>query len=222
MQELMVVAENTFRETLRDKILYNLIIFAFLLIGASVLLGTLTIGEQSRIVNDLGLAAINLVAVIIGNFVGTGLVTKEMERRTIYTILARPITRVQFIMGKYVGLAFIVVANVAIMFAMFLTTVWLSGNPIHGAFFQAVELILIEALLVMAIALFFSTFSSSVLSATMTIGLYVIGHLTVDLKNIAEKSHNQVTEVIMTALFYICPNLEALNIKGQAANGILV
>ena len=75
MQELMVVAENTFRETLRDKILYNLIIFAFLLIGASVLLGTLTIGEQSRIVNDLGLAAINLVAVIIGIFVGTGLVT---------------------------------------------------------------------------------------------------------------------------------------------------
>ena len=222
MQRLVVVAGNTFRETIRDKILYNLVFFAFLLIGASVLLGTLTIGEQSRIVNDLGLAAINLVAVIIAIFVGIGLVTKEIERRTIYTILARPITKVQFILGKYLGLGFIVVINIAIMFAMFLATIWLSGNVIYGSLFQAVELILVETLLVMAIAMLFSTFSSSTLSATMTIGLYVIGHLTSDLKGIAEKSHNQLTEAVLTALYYVCPNLEMLNIKGQAASGILV
>ena len=201
MQRLVVVAGNTFRETMRDKILYNLVFFAFLLIGASVLLGTLTIGEQSRIVNDLGLAAINLVAVIIAIFVGIGLVTKEIERRTIYTILARPITRVQFILGKYLGLGFIVAVNIAIMFAMFLATIWLS---------------------VMAIAMLFSTFSSSTLSATMTLGLYVIGHLTSDLKGIAEKSQNQLTEAVLTALYYVCPNFELLNIKGQAANGVLV
>lgn len=222
MQELMVVAENTFRETLRDKILFNLVIFAFALIAASVLLGTLTIGEQSRIVNDLGLAAINIVAVIVAIFVGTGLVTKEIERRTIYTILARPITRVQFIVGKYVGLGFIVITNVTMMFVMFLATVWLSGNVIHGAFFQAVELIVIEALIIMGIALLFSTFSSTVLSATMTLGLYVIGHLTTDLRNIAEKSQNPLTETAITALYYVCPNLEVLNIKGQAASGVPV
>jgi Cu-processing system permease protein len=222
MQSLVVVAGNTFRETFRDKILYNLVFFAFLLIGASVLLGTLTIGEQSKIVNDLGLAAINLVAVIIAIFVGIGLVTKEIERRTIYTILARPITRVQFILGKYLGLTFIVVVNITIMFAMFLGTVWLSGNAIYGSLFQAVELILVETLLVMAIAMFFSTFSSSTLSATMTLGIYVIGHLTSDLKGIAEKSQNQLTESVLTALYYLCPNLELLNIKGQAASGVLV
>jgi ABC-type transport system involved in multi-copper enzyme maturation permease subunit len=222
MQSLVVVAGNTFKETVRDKILYNLVFFALLLIGTSVLLGTLTIGEQSRIINDLGLAAINLVAVIIAIFVGIGLVTKEIERRTIYTILARPITRVQFILGKYLGLTFIVVVNIAIMFAMFLGTVWVSGNAIYGSLFQAVELILVETLLVMAIAMFFSTFSSSTLSATMTIGVYVIGHLTSDLKGIAEKSQSQLTEAVLTALYYVCPNLELLNIKGQAANGVLV
>ncbi len=222
MQSLVVVAGNTFKETFRDKILYNLVFFALLLIGASALLGTLTIGEQSKIVNDLGLAAINLVAVIIAIFVGIGLVTKEIERRTIYTILARPITRVQFILGKYLGLTFIVVVNIAIMFAMFLGTVWLSGNTIYGSLFQAVELILVETLLVMAIAMFFSTFSSSTLSATMTLGFYVIGHLTGDLKGIAEKSQNQLTESVLTALYYLCPNLELLNIKGQAASGALV
>jgi Cu-processing system permease protein len=222
MQSLVVVAGNTFKETFRDKILYNLVFFALLLIGASVLLGTLTIGEQSKIVNDLGLAAINLVAVIIAIFVGIGLVTKEIERRTIYTILARPITRVQFILGKYLGLTFIVVVNIAIMFAMFLGTVWLSGNAIYGSLFQAVEFILVETLLVMAIAMFFSTFSSSTLSATMTLGFYVIGHLTSDLKGIAEKSQNQLTESVLTALYYLCPNLELLNIKGQAASGVLV
>lgn len=218
----MVVAGNTFRETIRDKILYNLVLFAVLLIGASVLLGTLTIGEQARIVNDLGLAAINLVAVIIAIFVGIGLVTKEIERRTIYTILARPITRVQFILGKYLGLGFIVSVNVAIMFAMFLVTIWLSGNVIYGSLFQAVELILVETLLVMAIAMFFSTFSSSTLSATMTLGLYIIGHLTSDIKSIAEKSQNPLTESMMAALYYVCPNLEMLNVKGQAASGLLV
>lgn len=222
MHCLIAVAANTFRETLRDKILYNLVFFALLLIAASVLLGTLSIGEQARIVNDLGLAAINLVAMIIAIFVGIGLVSKEIERRTIYTILARPITRGQFVLGKYLGLALIVIVNVGIMFAIFLATVWLSGHTVHGSLFQAVELIVIEALLVMGLALFFSTFSSSVLSATMAIGFYIIGHLTGDLKAIAEKNSSQGMKALVTALYYVCPNLETLNIKGQAAAGIPV
>src|SRR5262245_60486211 len=222
MQSLLIVARNTFRETVRDKILYNLVFFALLLIGASVLLGTLTMGEQARIINDVGLAAINLVGVIMAIFVGIGLVSKEIERRTVYTILARPITRTKFLLGKYFGLVFIGVVNIAIMFAMFLTTVWVSGNAIRGSLFQAVELILVEILLVTASAMFFSTFSSPTLSAIMTIGFYVIGHLTGDLKRIAEKTQNPVTDYIMTALFYVCPNLEVLNIKGQAASGVLM
>lgn len=222
MQSLLVVAQNTFRETVRDKILYNLVFFALLLIAASVLLGTLTIGEQARIINDVGLAAINLVGIIIAIFVGIGLVTKEIDRRTIYTILARPITRTQFVLGKYCGLVFIGGLNIAIMFAMFLSTIWLSGNVVAGALFQAVELMLVEVLLVTALAMFFSTFSSPTLSAIMTLGFYVIGHLTGDLKGIAARTKNPLTESIMTVLYYVCPNLEWLNIKGQAASGVPV
>jgi ABC-type transport system involved in multi-copper enzyme maturation permease subunit len=220
MQSVMAVAKNTFRETIRDKILYNLVFFALLLMGSSVLLGTLTIGEQARIVKDLGLAAINLVAIIIAIFLGVGLVSREIERRTIYTILARPITRIQFVLGRYIGLAGIVTVNIVIMFAMFLATIWLSGFPTHAALFQAVQLILVESLVVMAIALLFSTFSSATLSASMTIGLYIVGHLTSDLKVIAEKSASQVAKAVMTGLYYMCPNLEVLNIKGQAASGV--
>ncbi len=222
MERLFAVAVNTFRETLRDKILYNLVLFAVLLIGSSVLLGTLTIGEQARIVNDLGLAAINVVAVIIAIFVGIGLVSKEIERRTIYTLLARPITRAQFVLGKYLGLALVILVNIGIMFAMFLATMILSGHPIHASLFQAVELMMVEALLVMAFALLFSTFTSSILSATLTLGIYVIGHLTSDLKTIAEKSASGVIKSFITTLCYAFPNLEALNIKGQSAAGISV
>ena len=222
MKSLWVVAHNTFRETVRDKILYNLVFFALLLIGLSVLLGTLTIGEQAKIVNDVGLAAINLVGVIIAIFVGIGLVSKEIERRTIYTILARPITRTQFILGKYGGLGCVMVVNLAIMVIMFFLTIVLTGNPVHGSLFQAIQLILVETLLVTAMAMFFSTFSSPTLSAIMTIGFYLIGHLTTDLKSIAESSKSPVSEVIMSGLYYVCPNLEWLNIKGQAARGVMM
>lgn len=222
MKSLLVVAQNTFRETVRDKILYNLVFFALLLIGASVLLGTLTIGEQEKIINDVGLAAINLVGIIIAIFVGISLVTKEIERRTVYTILARPITRTQFVLGKFCGLGAVVGVNIAVMLGMFIVTIWLSGNAIHGSLFQAVQLTLVETLLVTALAMFFSTFSSATLSAIMTIGFYVIGHLTTDMKGIAEKSKSMATELIMSGIYYVCPNLEWLNIKGQAARGVMV
>lgn len=216
---IAVIAYNTFRETLRDKILYNLLFFALLLIGGSVVLGDLTIAEQSKIVTDMGLAAINLVGVIIAIFVGIGLVSKEIERRTVYTIVARPISRWQFILGKYAGLALTLGVNMLIMCAVFLGTLWMDQVPIHGALFQAVALVFVELLLVTALALFFSTFSSATLSAIMTLAFYVIGHLTADLKGLAAKSQSESLKGVLNALYYVCPNLEALNIKGQAAMG---
>lgn len=222
MRSIVVIGLNTFRENLRDKILYNLLFFALLLIGASVLLGTLTIAEQKKIVADMGLAAINLVGVIIAIFVGVGLVSKEIERRTVYTIMARPISRTQFLLGKYLGLALTLLVNVAIMSAVFAATLWMDQAPIQASLFQAIQLICVELLLVTALALFFSTFSSTTLSAIMTLGFYVIGHLTTDLRGIAEKSEGQALQAITTGLYYLCPNLEVLNIKGPAAAGHMV
>jgi Cu-processing system permease protein len=222
MTAIGVIALNAFRESLRDKILYNLVFFAALLIGLSVLLADLTITEHHKIIADMGLAAINLIGVIIAIFVGISLVNKEIERRTIYTIMARPISRMLFILGKYAGLALTLLINVSIMLTVFLLTLWLYRVPIGLSLFQAVQLIFVELLIVTAIALFFSTFTSSTLSAILTLGLYIIGHLTADLKGIAANSDNEAARTIVNILYYLCPNLEMLNIKGQAAVGIPV
>jgi Cu-processing system permease protein len=220
MRSVIVIAFNTFRENLRDKILYNLLIFAALLMGASILVGALTIAEQEKIIADMGLASINVIGVIIAIFVGIGLVSKEIERRTIYTILAKPISRSQFILGKYLGLVITLAINLVIMFVVFSFTLWMTQLPITMALVQAAALMMMEFLIVTATALFFSTFSTPTLSAALTLGLYVIGHLTSDLKTLAEKSSSEVTQGIMTALYYLCPNLELLNIKGQAVSGV--
>lgn len=220
MGAIGVIAVNAFRESLRDKILYNLVLFAGLLIGLSVLLADLSITEHHKVMADMGLAAINLIGVIIAIFVGISLVNKEIERRTIYTIMARPISRTFFIMGKYLGLALTLFVNMAIMWAVFLLTLWLYHVPIHPSLFQAVALIFVEILVVTAVALFFSTFTSTTLSAIFTLGLYVIGHLTADLRSMVANSESGAVKAVVDLLYYLCPNLEMLNIKGQAAVGV--
>ncbi len=222
MWTIAVIALNTFRENLRDKILYNLLLFAVFLIGASTVLTKLTILEHGKIVLDAGLAAINMVGVVIAIFVGIGLVSKEIERRTIYTIIARPIRRLDFLLGKYFGLVTTLTVNVGVMLLVYLAVLWFHHIPLHASLIQAVQLMFVEMLIVIATALLFSTFSTPSLSAMFTIGLYVVGHLISDLRGIAEKSSSDVMRAVITALYYICPNLEMLNIKGQAAAGVSV
>ena len=220
MYNVGIIALNTFRENLRDKILYNLLLFAGLLITASLLLSSLSMGEQQKIVADMGLAAINLIGVMIAVFVGIGLVSKEIDRRTIYTIMAKPISRAQFLTGRYLGLVLTLSVNLVIMLIVFFLMLWMVKVSPHVSILQAIELIFVELLVVTAVALFFSTFSSAMVSASLTVGLYVIGHLTQDLKALAEKGENEFETALLTAVYYIVPNLEKLNLKGQAAAGI--
>ncbi len=222
MWQIGVIAFNTFRENLRDKILYNLLFFAVALIGASLLLADLTIMEHRRIITDMGLATINLIGVIIAIFVGIGLVSKEIERRTVYTIMARPISRTQFVLGKYLGLVGTISVNMAVMFLVYLGTLRVYLAPMHFSLLQALELIFVELLLVTALALFFSTFSTSTLSAIMTLGFYVVGHLTTDLRSLGQRSTSEAMKVLVNGVYYLWPNLELLNIKGQAATGAAI
>lgn len=222
MWNIGVIALNTFRENLRDKILYNLLLFAVFLIGGSAVLGKLTIMEHDKIMTDAGLAAINVVGVVIAIFVGIGLVSKEIERRTIYTIIARPIRRLDFLLGKYLGLVTTLAVNIAIMLLAYLAVLSFHHIPLHASLLQAVQLMFVEMLIVTATALLFSTFSTPSLSAMFSVGLYVVGHLMSDLRGIAEKSTSDMMKAVITGLYYICPNLEMLNIKGQAAAGVSV
>ena len=235
MRPIIWVAVNVFKESVRDRVLYNLVLFAVLLISSSYLIGQLTAGQDVKIIKDLGLSAISVFGLLIAVFIGIGLVWKEVERRSIYSLLSKPLARYEFVLGKYAGLALTLLVNVAIMTAAFYAvlaymntqfpdsarTVW-PAPAMDPGMLRAVALIFFELLLVTALALFFSTFSTATLSATLTLGLYVIGHLTNDLKGMAEQSKSETVQAVMTGLYYLSPNLEALNVKGQAASGVAV
>jgi ABC-type transport system involved in multi-copper enzyme maturation permease subunit len=218
--KIVVIALNTFRETVREKVLYNLLFFALLMIGSSILLSTLTIGEQSKIIMDIGLAGINIFGVLIAIFVGIGLVSKEIEKKTIYTIISKPIYRYQFLLGKYLGLLITLFVNTSIMVTGFFGVLLLMTYNITPDMVKAILLIFVELMVVTAVALMFSTFTTSLLSAIFTISIYIIGHLLGDLKVFAAKLGNPVIVFLLDALYYILPNLENFNIKGEVVHNI--
>ncbi len=218
--KIFVIALNTFRETVREKVLYNLLFFALLMIGSSILLSTLTIGEQSKIIMDIGLASINIFGILISIFVGIGLVSKEIEKKTIYTIISKPIYRYQFLLGKYLGLLITLFVNTSIMVTGFFGVLLLMTYNITPDMIKAILLIFVELMVITAVALMFSTFTTSLLSAIFTISIYIIGHLLGDLKAFAAKLGNPVITFLLDALYYILPNLENFNIKGEVVHNI--
>lgn len=220
MKRIMVIALNTFKENLRDKILYNLVFFGLMLIGSSVLLGSLTIGEQAKIIQDLGLASINVFGVLIAIFIGIGLVSKEIEKRTIYTIIAKPIPRYQFLLGRYSGLVLTLFVNTVIMTVGFIAVLLLTGVGFDMGLMKAIALIVLELILIVAVAVMFSTFTTPTLSATFTLAVYVIGHMTEDLKVLGNKLENPLVSGVLSVLYYGLPNLGYFNVKGEAVHGI--
>src|SRR2546422_8427755 len=178
MNRITVIALNTFRETLRDKILYNLVFFGLLLIGSSILLSTLTIGEQVKIIRDIGLARINVFGVIIAIFVGIGLVSKEIEKRTIFTIIAKPVPRYLYLLGKYSGLALTLLVNIGIMAAGFFLTILVSKAGLSLALLKAVGLIFMELLVITAVGVSFFTFPPPHVWRALTLGTFLVRHCT--------------------------------------------
>ncbi len=219
MKRMAVIAFNTFKENLRDKILYNLLFFGLLLIGSALLLGTLTMGEQQKIIKDIGLASINVIGLLVAVFVGIGLVSKELEKRTIFTIVSKPVPRYEFLLGRYAGLAFTLFVNVAIMTAGFFGTLLVSQALPDAGLLTAIGLMFMELLLIVAVAIMFSTFTTPTLSATFTLAIYVIGHCTADLHALGEKLHGGLSKWLINGLYYVLPNLACFNVKGAAAYG---
>jgi ABC-type transport system involved in multi-copper enzyme maturation permease subunit len=226
------VAVNVFKESVRDKVLYNLVVFAVLLIAASFLIGQLTAAQDVKVVKDLGLASISIFGLMIAVFIGIGLVWKEVEKRSIYSLLAKPIGRRQFILGKYVGLVFTLLVNVAVMTVAFYAVVavlgWRTPEQLRAVWprpaadplmLAAIGLIFVELMLVTAIALFFSTFSSPFLSIVLTLGLWVIGHFNADLRNFGTIVDAPAAIAVARGLYYVLPNFAAFDIKAQVVWG---
>ncbi len=222
MQKIITIALNTFRESTRDKVFYSLLVFAMLMLSFSLVLGSLTVGDEIKIIKDFGLASISIFGVLIAIFVGISLVYKEVEKRTIYVILANPIARYQFILGKYAGLSLTLFVEVIVMSAALLLLCYIQNQQIPWEIFIAIIPIWLELQLILAVAIFFSSFSSPFLSGLFTLAVFVIGHLTLDLKQLVLNMDNPGLKKIADALYYIFPNLESLNFKPQVVHGLTI
>jgi Cu-processing system permease protein len=216
---IWVLASNTYREAVRDKLLYNLLLFAALMIASSILLAQVQIGKDDRIYRDVGLSAISFFGVLIAIFVGINLVHKELSTKTIYTMLAKPVRRWEFLLGKYFGLLTLLAVEVAIMSACFLGVLVWTGAEFQMGLVWSIALIYCELALVTAIAMFFSSFTTPYLSAMFTIALWIIGHLSADLRAFGSKSEMPGLKELLEALYWTLPNLDRLDIKADASAG---
>lgn len=216
------LAANTMREAIRSKVLYTLLFFAVLLIGTGVLLSTLSYVEGQRILQSVGLAAIRLFGAAIAISVGIGLIHREVERRTIYTILSKPISRGEFLLGKYLGLVATIWLQVAIMGAAFAAVSLLAGAPLTLQHGQALVLAAMELALVVAFATLFSSFTTPMLAALFTTGLYLVGHLSRDLRDIGSRSEMEAVRFIVAGLHRVLPDLETFNLTTQALHALPV
>jgi ABC-type transport system involved in multi-copper enzyme maturation permease subunit len=221
LNRLWLVATNTFREAVRDRILYNLIAFALLLVAAAPLFGQISIGLERIVLINLGLTAITLFGVVIAILVGIGLVSKEIDRRTLYTVLARPVQRWEFILGKYLGLAGTLVINATFMAAGLLAVIVVMqkslGRP-DAQVLVAVYLIVLQFLVITSITLLFSSFSSPLLSAIFAFGVFVIGNFVDDLRGFGMLLDGFQRWLVM-GMSYLVPNFGAMNVVASVAHG---
>lgn len=217
-----VIAHNTFREAVRSRVLYTLLFFAVGLIGGGVLLANLSYVERERILQDMGLESIRLFGAAIAIFMGVGLVHREVDRRTVYTILSKPVSRSAFVLGKYAGLVLTLWLQVAIMGAAFVAVSLLAGAPLTPLHAAAVGLAAAELALVIAVATFFSTFTTPLLASCFTVGIYVIGHLVRDLHELGRVADAEWVRTVTLLLHWTFPDLDAFNLTIPAVHGLPV
>jgi ABC-type transport system involved in multi-copper enzyme maturation permease subunit len=220
-KRIATVAYNTFREAVRDRVLYNLIFFAVLMIASSYLFGQISIGIERLVLVNLGFTAISVFGIVIAIFIGIGLVSKEIDKRTLYTVLARPVRRWEFIVGKFLGLSGTLAVNAAIMAAGFFLTLFLVIHRFEradGWLLVALYFILLELVVITAITLLFSSYSSPLLSAVFTLAIFVIGTFSEDLRGFAGMLTG-IPRWVALGLSRIVPNFGSYNVITSVAHG---
>jgi ABC-type transport system involved in multi-copper enzyme maturation permease subunit len=216
------VAVNTFREAVRDRVLYNLVLFALLMIGAAILVGEISIGIERLVIINLGLSAISIFGLVMAIFIGVGLVYKEIEKRTLYSLLAKPIRRWEFLVGKYAGLLLTLAVNTTFMTLGLAAALLYVGRHFErsdASILVAVYFILLEFALVTALALFFSCFSSPMLSTLFTLGIYATGVFAEDIHGVGDFTRNSGLLGVTRAVYYLVPNFHNFNVIATVAHG---
>jgi len=219
--KVIAIAKNTFRETVRDKIFYNLLIFYIAMMSISILLGGLSIGEDEKIIKDLGLSGMAIFGALITIFIGISLINREVDRHTIYTVLSKPVSRAEFILGKFAGLSTLVVVNVVLMTLCLILILYGVTGKIDTSFLLTLPFMFVEFLLLAALAIMFSSFSTPTLSAIFTISLYVLGHLSPEIRDLGARGQGAFSS-ITTAVYRVIPNLEAMNLREEVVHSLQV
>ena len=220
INRILTIARNTFREAVRDRVLYNLVLFVLLLTVCAVFLGELTAGQEARTIVNLGLNAMLIFGAFISIFVGVSLVSKEIEKRTVYAIFSKPIGRGEFIVGKYLGLCLTILVNVLIMgVGVSLALLYVGGNDLAFSIWGAIFLIFLELAILTAVSILFSSFSSPALSALLAFFVFVIGHFSASLRDFAENLGSQSAKILFGAIYYLLPNLSFYTFATNAAHG---
>ncbi len=216
-----VVARNVFLEVIRDRVLYLIALYALALIGTATLIPQLAIGAQDKIMLDLGLAGIHLLGLLVTVFVGTGLINKEIERRTVLVMLAKPLSRGAFVVGKHLGLMMVLTILSALLMAIYLGVLASQQIPIPWAsLFLAVGFNLLELTLLTAVAMLFGVVTSSLLATLLTLGVYLMGHLSASILAAGELSENPAIEQFTRGLYLILPDLARFNLRNAAVYGL--
>lgn len=233
MRTIWLIAVAVFRESVRDRVPYAMVVFAVLLMAASFLIGQMTAGQDMKIIKDLGLAALAIFGLFIAVFIGIGLVSKEVEKKSVFGLLSKPVSRTQFILGKYAGLVMTLAVNLGVMTIAYYVVLYYmyetasasqrAGWPapaMDPRLLIAIGLIFAELMLVTALALFFSTFSSPLLATLLTLGLWIAGHFNSDLRNFGAVVDSAAAAAVARAVYYVLPNLAPFDVKAEVVHGI--
>lgn len=221
-QRTFAIAGNVFREVLRDRVLYLAGLFAVVMVVATLLLPEISAGAEDKIILDVGLAAIDLIGLVVTVFVGTGLISREIEKRTVLTLAAKPMHRSEFIVGKHIGLSTVLAVLTAIMTVFYFGV--LSLNQIEYpivSIVTATSYLILQLCLIAAVAILFGVFTSSLIATILTFATYLMGHFSRDLVALSQLTDNPGIQRLVKGIYLILPDLSRFNLKNDAVYGIL-
>jgi Cu-processing system permease protein len=219
---VFTIANNGFQEVIRDRILYFIGFFTLLLLLAQRIIPEIAAGTHEKILLDFGIGAIAILSVVVAIFVGTALINQEIDKRTLLMLIPKPISRAELILGKHLGLTAVLAVMIAIMMGIYLAILSVSKiNYPTGALITAGCYLLLELALIVAVAILFGVFTSSILATLFSFGVYLMGHFSEDLVELGKLSKNASIESLTTSLYLVLPNLSRLDLKNEAVYGLL-
>jgi ABC-type transport system involved in multi-copper enzyme maturation permease subunit len=213
----LVIASNVFREVIRDRVLYLVIFFALFLLGVNRILPYLSTLSSDKIFLDFGLGAIAILGLIVTVFMGTSLINQEIDRRTIIVLLAKPVSRVEFILGKHLGLSGVVAVLVTILTLFYLGILQINGvaYPL-AAILIANGFLILELSLLVAVSILFSVWTGPLLALTLTLAVYGMGHLSQDFVKLMQLTDNLQLQQLASNVYLVLPDLSQLTLRNEA------